>query len=59
MEEARIRIAEGALSLFKPHSMLRPIASIFPLVPIEAEHIYILYRYNVDCKWGVAVAKDL
>src|SRR5882762_3278741 len=52
MEEARIRIAEGALSLFKPHSMLRPIASIFPLVPIEAEYIYILYRYNVECKWG-------
>jgi hypothetical protein len=52
MEEARIRIAEGALSFFKPHSMLRPIASIFPLVPLEAEHIYILSRYNVDCKWG-------
>jgi hypothetical protein len=38
MEEARIRIAEGALSFFKPHSMLRPIAPIFPLVPLEAEH---------------------
>jgi hypothetical protein len=38
MEEARIRIAEGALSFFKPHSMLRPIASIFPLVPLEAKH---------------------
>jgi hypothetical protein len=32
--------------------MLRPIASIFPLVPLEAEHIYMLSRYNVDCKWG-------
>ena len=38
IEEARIRIAEGALSFFKLHSMLGPIAPIFPLVPLEAEH---------------------
>src|SRR5882762_4193023 len=59
MEEARIRIAEGALSFFKPHCMLRPIASIFPLVPLEAEHIYILSIYNVDCKREVAVNKRM
>jgi hypothetical protein len=38
IEEARIRIAEGGLSFFKPHSMLGPIAPIFSLVPLEAEH---------------------
>jgi len=32
MEEARIQIAECALSFFTPDSMLCPIASIFPLV---------------------------
>jgi hypothetical protein len=37
-EEARMRIAEGALSFFKPHPMLGPIAPIFPLGPLEAEH---------------------
>ena len=50
MEKARIRIAEGGLSFFKPHSMLGPIAPIFPLVPLEPKHVYILSRYNVDCK---------
>jgi len=39
MEEVRVWIAEGALSLFKPHSMLSPVPSIFPFVPLEAEHI--------------------
>ncbi len=39
MEKARIRIAEGALSFFKPHSMLGPIAPIFPLVPLNAEQL--------------------
>jgi hypothetical protein len=38
MEEARMRIAKSALSFFKPHSMLGPIAPIFSLVPLEAEH---------------------
>jgi hypothetical protein len=38
MEKARMRIAKGTLSFFKPHSMLRPIAPIFPIVPLEAEH---------------------
>ena len=42
MEEARIRIAEGALRFFKPHSMLGPIAPIFPLVPLEAWHLDII-----------------
>jgi hypothetical protein len=46
MEEARIRIAEDALSFFKPHSMLRPIASIFPLVPPEA-FLDIIY---IECR---------
>ena len=50
MEEARIRIAEDGLSFLKPHSMLGPIAPIFPLVPLEPEHLYILSRYNLDCK---------
>jgi hypothetical protein len=36
MEEARIRIAEGALSFFKPHPMLDPIRPIFPFVPLES-----------------------
>ena len=56
MEEACIRIAEGGLSFFKPHSMLGPIAPILPLVPFEPEHVYILSRYNVDCN---RVAKGL
>jgi hypothetical protein len=50
MEQARIRIAEDALSLFKPHSMLRPINPIFLLTPFERKHIYILSRYLIDCK---------
>jgi hypothetical protein len=37
IEQARIRIAEGALSFFKPDSMLSPIAPIFLLTPLEAE----------------------
>ena len=37
IEEARVRIAEGALSFFKPDSMLSPIAPIFLLIPLEAE----------------------
>jgi hypothetical protein len=39
MEEARVWIAEGALSFFKPHSMLTPITAIFPFIPLEAEHV--------------------
>jgi hypothetical protein len=39
IEETRIRIAEGALSFFKPHPMLSPIAPIFLLIPLEAEHV--------------------
>jgi hypothetical protein len=39
MEEARIRIAEGALRFFKPHSIPGPIAPVFPLVALEAEYI--------------------
>jgi hypothetical protein len=37
IEEARIRVVEGALSFFKPHSMLSAIAPIFLLIPLEAE----------------------
>ena len=50
MEKARVWIAEGALSFFKPHTMLDPIPPIFPFGPLEAEHFYILYRCNIDCK---------
>src|SRR5580700_5620159 len=46
----RAWIAEGALSFFQPHSMLDPIPPIFPFVPLEAQHFYILYRCNIDCK---------
>ena len=52
IEEARIRIAEGALRFFKPHSMLDLIAPIFPLVPLKRS-ISRYYLDNVDCKrWG-------
>jgi hypothetical protein len=39
MENARVRIAENALRLFKPNSMLRPIALVLSLVPIEPQYI--------------------
>jgi hypothetical protein len=40
----------------KPHSMLGPIAPIFPLVPLEPEPVYILSRYSVDFKHVVRKA---
>jgi len=39
MKYARMRIAENALRLFKPNSMLGPIDPVFPLVPIEPQLI--------------------
>jgi hypothetical protein len=39
MEYARVRIAENALGLFKPNSMLAPIAFVLTLVPIEPQHV--------------------
>jgi len=39
MEQARMRVVENALCLFKPNSMLGPIASVFPFVSIEPEHV--------------------
>ena len=38
-EQAGMRIVENALWFFKPDSMLRPIASVFPFVPIEPWHV--------------------
>jgi len=34
-----MRIIENAPGFLKPNSMLAPIALVFPLVPIEAQHV--------------------
>jgi hypothetical protein len=34
-----MRIVEDAPGFFKPNSMLGPIASVFPFVSIEPEHV--------------------
>jgi hypothetical protein len=39
MEYTQMRIAENALRLFKPNSMLCPIGLVFPLVPIKPQRI--------------------
>jgi len=33
-----MRIAKNALGLFKPNSVLDPIAFVLPFVPIEPQH---------------------
>jgi hypothetical protein len=39
MENARVRIAENALRLFKPNTRLCPIGLVLLLVPVEPQRI--------------------